>query len=190
MAGLIAGAEIMIGGRTPHPYHTRPGMVSQSNDGDPHGKPPRRCRAGTIPALPQGPGELVRVARRLCGHAGQARGHAQSPTRRAHGPTAGAALATEPADRHSTHLHRSSVSRKKRIGDPALGALRPSVTFRVLPGGEPANRIRSSCIGEPASGRVAPCCARSGWPAPAGPRLSAFSCRTGQGRTHAPRDRA
>src|ERR1700689_4337835 len=47
MAGLIASAEIMIGGRTPHPYHTRPGMVSQSNDGDPHGKPPRRYRAGT-----------------------------------------------------------------------------------------------------------------------------------------------
>jgi hypothetical protein len=29
MAGLIAGAEIMFGGRTPHPYHTRPGLVSQ-----------------------------------------------------------------------------------------------------------------------------------------------------------------
>ena len=56
MAGLIAGAEIMFGGRTPHPYHTRPGMVSQSNDGDPHGKPPRRYRAGTVSALPQGPG--------------------------------------------------------------------------------------------------------------------------------------
>jgi hypothetical protein len=25
----------------PHPYHTRPGMVSQGNDGGPHGKPPR-----------------------------------------------------------------------------------------------------------------------------------------------------
>jgi hypothetical protein len=43
MAGLIAGADIMFGGRTPHPYHTRPGMVSQSNDGNPHGTP----RAGT-----------------------------------------------------------------------------------------------------------------------------------------------
>ena len=41
MAGLIAGADIMSGGRTPHPYHTRPGMVSQGNDGDPHGKAPR-----------------------------------------------------------------------------------------------------------------------------------------------------
>jgi hypothetical protein len=41
MAGLIAGADIMFGGRTPHPYHTRPGMVSRSNDGDPHGKAPR-----------------------------------------------------------------------------------------------------------------------------------------------------
>jgi hypothetical protein len=40
MAGLIAGADIMSGGRTPHPYHTRPGMVSRSHDGDPHGKPP------------------------------------------------------------------------------------------------------------------------------------------------------
>jgi hypothetical protein len=30
-------------------------MVSQSNDGDPHGKPPRRYRAGTVSALPQGP---------------------------------------------------------------------------------------------------------------------------------------
>jgi len=37
----------------PHPYHTRPGMVSQSNDGDPHGKPPRRYRAGTVSALPR-----------------------------------------------------------------------------------------------------------------------------------------
>jgi hypothetical protein len=56
MARLIAGAEIMFGGQTPHPYHTRPGMVSQSNDGDPYGKPARRCRAGTVCALPQGPG--------------------------------------------------------------------------------------------------------------------------------------
>ena len=39
MAGFIADAEIMFGGRTPHPYHTRPGMVSQGYDGDPHGKP-------------------------------------------------------------------------------------------------------------------------------------------------------
>jgi hypothetical protein len=39
MAGLIAGADIMSGGRTPHPYHTRPGMVSRSDDGNPHGKP-------------------------------------------------------------------------------------------------------------------------------------------------------
>src|ERR1700683_4046282 len=112
MAGLIAGAEIMIGGRTTHPYHTRPGMVSQSNDSDPHGKPPASMPSRNDPRATPGSGELVRVARRLCGHAGQARGHAQSPTRRAHGPTAGAALATEPADRHSTRLHRSSVSRK------------------------------------------------------------------------------
>ena len=34
MAGLIAAADIMSGGRTPHPYHTRPGMVSQGNDGN------------------------------------------------------------------------------------------------------------------------------------------------------------
>ena len=43
MAGLIAGADIMSGGRTPHPYHMRPGMVSQGNNGDPHTNP----RAGT-----------------------------------------------------------------------------------------------------------------------------------------------
>jgi len=41
MAGLIAGADIMFGGRTPYPYHTRPGMVSQGTDGNPHGNPPR-----------------------------------------------------------------------------------------------------------------------------------------------------
>jgi hypothetical protein len=34
MAGLIAGADIMAGGRTPHPHHPRPGMVSQGNDGE------------------------------------------------------------------------------------------------------------------------------------------------------------
>jgi hypothetical protein len=40
MAGLIAGADIMSGGRTPQPYHTRrPGMVSQGNNGDPHTNP-------------------------------------------------------------------------------------------------------------------------------------------------------
>ena len=40
MAGLIAGADIMSGGRTPQPYHTRrPGMVSLGNNGDPHTNP-------------------------------------------------------------------------------------------------------------------------------------------------------
>jgi hypothetical protein len=29
----------MSGGRTPHPYHMRPGMVSQGNNGDPHTNP-------------------------------------------------------------------------------------------------------------------------------------------------------
>jgi hypothetical protein len=46
MAGLIAGTDIMSGGRTPHPYHMRPGMVSRSSDGDPHGKPPLRVDTG------------------------------------------------------------------------------------------------------------------------------------------------
>lgn len=40
----MAVADIMFGGRTPHPYHTRRGMVSRSNDGDPHGKPGRDNR--------------------------------------------------------------------------------------------------------------------------------------------------
>jgi hypothetical protein len=39
MAGLLAGADIMFGGRTPHPYHMGPGMVSRSNNGDPHTNP-------------------------------------------------------------------------------------------------------------------------------------------------------
>src|SRR6185312_10332779 len=42
MAGLIAGADIMSGGRTPQPYHTRPGMVSQGNDGKPPASIPGR----------------------------------------------------------------------------------------------------------------------------------------------------
>jgi hypothetical protein len=33
-AGLIAGAE-SCSVTEPNPHHTRPGMVSQSNDGDP-----------------------------------------------------------------------------------------------------------------------------------------------------------
>jgi hypothetical protein len=32
MAGLIAGAEIMFGDRTPHPYHTRPGLLGAALD--------------------------------------------------------------------------------------------------------------------------------------------------------------
>jgi hypothetical protein len=51
MAGLIAGADIMFSGRTPHPYHTRPGMVSRSNDRNPHGKS-RVDTAGGRPRLP------------------------------------------------------------------------------------------------------------------------------------------
>jgi len=51
---FIAGADIMSSGRTPHPYHMRPGMVSQGNNGDPH-QPPRRYRAGTFSAPPRGP---------------------------------------------------------------------------------------------------------------------------------------
>jgi len=58
MAGLIAGADIMFGGRTPHPYHTRPGMVSRSNDGDPHGKAP----SGVPGNDPKRPGRTVSSA--------------------------------------------------------------------------------------------------------------------------------
>jgi hypothetical protein len=128
MAGLIAGAEIMSGGRIPHPYDTLPGMVSQSNDGDPHGKPPPASipsRNGLSATL--GSRELVRVARRLCGHAGEARDHAQSLARRARGPTAGAALATEPADRHSARLHGSSTSRCKNRLLPSEGSGLPGM---------------------------------------------------------------
>jgi hypothetical protein len=180
----------MIGGRTPHPYHTRPGMVSQSNDGDPHGKAPASMPSGDDPRATPGSGGTGSGSAppvRPCRTGTSSR--SVTNARRAHGPTAGAALATEPADRQSTRLHRSSASRSKE-SIRRLERFAHRSTFRVLPGGEPANHIRSSCIGEPTSGRVAPCCARSGWPAPAGPRLSAFSCSTGQGRTHAPRDRA
>jgi hypothetical protein len=67
MAGLIAGADIMFGGRTPHPYHTRPGMVSRSNDGDPHGKAPSGV-PGNDPKRPGRTGQfrgtpLVRIGR-------------------------------------------------------------------------------------------------------------------------------
>ena len=54
MAGLIAGADIMFGDRTLHPYHTRPGMVSQGHDGDPP------APAGRFPALPVRPGAAGR----------------------------------------------------------------------------------------------------------------------------------
>jgi len=48
----------MFGGRTPHPYHTRPGMVSRSNDGDPHGKAP----SGVPGNDPKRPGRTVSSA--------------------------------------------------------------------------------------------------------------------------------
>jgi hypothetical protein len=70
---------------------------------------------------------VVRLVRRLCGHDGLARGHAQSLVRRAHGPTSRPALATEPADRHSTRLHESSAPRGQ---ESAFGA---SVNTRALP---------------------------------------------------------
>jgi hypothetical protein len=138
MAGLIAGAEIMIGGRTPHPYHTRPGMV-RAMTAILTVSPPGRCRAGTIPALPQGPGELVRVARRRCGHAGQARGHAQSPTRRARSLTAGAALATAPADWNKTG-HNSALAPTR----PMTGHTAPRGAMARLP---PLPAMPGDCTG-------------------------------------------
>jgi len=56
MAGLIAGADIMFGGRTPHPYHTRPGMVSQGTDGNPHGNPPASIPGRNVLRATPGPG--------------------------------------------------------------------------------------------------------------------------------------
>src|ERR1022692_2822219 len=154
MAGLIAGADIMFGGRTPHPHHTRPSMVSQSSDGDPHGKPPASIPSRNDLRATPGVQEVVRLARRLCGHDGLARGHAQSLAWRAHGPTSRPALATEPADRHSTRLHESSAPRGQESAFCycllALSSWRfsPGVTEMALRGlpGTPICRLRQDAI--------------------------------------------
>jgi hypothetical protein len=71
MAGLIAGADIMFGGRTPHPYHTRPGMVSRGNLGlarihrhEGHANRPATL-PGPVPGTPFGTSvlEIATVAR-------------------------------------------------------------------------------------------------------------------------------
>jgi PhnB protein len=43
----------------------RPGLISRSSDGNPHASPPRRYRAGTFSALPQGPGEGDEIVAQL-----------------------------------------------------------------------------------------------------------------------------
>src|SRR5947207_7042635 len=107
MAGFIADAEIMFGGRTPHPYHTRPGMVSQSNDGDPHGKPRADTEQERSPRYPgvRGTGSLSAPPLRPCRTGTWPRSVTSTtrPRRRC-----GAVLATEPADRHATRLYGSS----------------------------------------------------------------------------------
>jgi len=55
-AGLIARTDIMFGGRTPHRYHMRPGMVSRSSDGNPHGKPLRVDTGRDVLRATPGPG--------------------------------------------------------------------------------------------------------------------------------------
>src|ERR1700683_1168954 len=126
MAGLIAGAEIMIGGRTPHPYHTRPGMVSQSNDGDPHGKAPASMPSRNGPrATPGSGGTGSRSA-----HVGTLSHQRGAPTARLREPPW--------QQNRQIGIPRACTDQARReVKNKRSGAwsASPSVTFRVVAGG-------------------------------------------------------